>query len=530
MDKAAFDTEAFAEAMASGEAAFSGKDYELALKYFRQALSLNPDDVYALSRAGAAATTLNRSAEALEIFRKAFAVSESGDNAFNLANAYFFSGDFNSASTYYAKAELLGCSEKVRAQLYYQLSLMCLLRGDVANALTNFSKFEDCDETKMVASSPKMILEKLKLYLMAKDMDRAREYAVKLIGAEPQSPRGYMVYFNMLLSYEQYDEAERVLNEAFRYAVMDESQRLAADLERVTLLIRRASAEPEKAKEYLSAAEELTRARLAESSDGSRTFKQLQLTLAEVLVKEEQYAECADLLAGVLEEQKVVLPEFKADLNAAVPEVNLTEEELETALQADMELMGERIASGEIPEDIVNSAEIVYGPDGQEERQFPAGAFGTYDIPPVEAAKGKGDAKDAKSTLMREDFYERARYLYVSSLLSIDRYEPALSHAAALSGSKTVMYQFFGHYAEAYVRRQLGQDADGKRYADALAFFRKQMLAKNNAAYAALFRSRLYAESGKYATAEEMVKLLPADQQKSADTYIAECRSKAAVS
>ena len=528
MDKAAFDSEAFAEVMASGEAAFSGGDYELALEYFRKAITINPDDVHALSRAGAVATALNRPAEALEIFQKAYDISECGDNAFNLGNAYFFSGDFNRASSYYAKAELLGCSKKTRAQLYYQLSVMCVLRGDVANALTNFGKFEDFDETRIAASAPKMILEKLKLYLMAKDLDRAREYAVRLIGAEPQSPRGYMIYFNLLMTLEEYNEAERVLNEAFQYAVMDENQRLAADLERVTLLLRRASAEPEKAKESLSAAETLTRDRLAEADEGSRSDKQLRLTLAEVLVKEAQYEEAAAILAGLLEDQKVNLPEVKVQTDPQVPEIQLSDEELETALQADMEQMGQRIASGEIPDDIVNSAEVVYGPDGQEERQFPAGAFGTYEIPPL--AENTGKQNPEQSALMREDFYERARYLYVSSLLSIDRYEPALAHTAMLAASKTVMYQFFGHYAEAYVRRQLGQDADGRLYADALAFFRKQMLARNNAAYAALFRSRLYAESGKYATAEEMVKLLPADQQKSADAYIASCRSKAAVS
>ena len=87
MDTAAVK-EAYQEAIAAGETAFSATDYETALTYFRKALEAAPDDVYALSRAGAAAVTQNLYDEAKSYFQRALDIQpENGDNAFNMGSA-----------------------------------------------------------------------------------------------------------------------------------------------------------------------------------------------------------------------------------------------------------------------------------------------------------------------------------------------------------------------------------------------------------------------------------------------------------
>ena len=83
--------EVFTEAMINAETAFSNGNYSLALEWFRKALNEEPENMEALSRAGAVCVPLNKFDESLEFFKKALELDpENGDNYFNLGNAYFF--------------------------------------------------------------------------------------------------------------------------------------------------------------------------------------------------------------------------------------------------------------------------------------------------------------------------------------------------------------------------------------------------------------------------------------------------------
>ena len=66
-----------------------------------------------------------------------------------------------------------------------------------------------------------------------------------------------------------------------------------------------------------------------------------------------------------------------------------------------------------------------------------------------------------------------------------------------------------------------------RKYDEELAFFRAEMIKANeNSAFALLFRTRMYAEIGKYTKAEELAELMTDDDRQSLMNYIAECRSR----
>ena len=114
------DRELTQEYVANAEMALENGRHAEALEWLRMAISEDPTDVYALSRAGAVCVSQELFDEALDYFQRALAVDpSSGDSNFNLGNAYFFRKDFNRAFAYYVEAENLGCSLDVMIQLNY---------------------------------------------------------------------------------------------------------------------------------------------------------------------------------------------------------------------------------------------------------------------------------------------------------------------------------------------------------------------------------------------------------------------------
>lgn len=538
MDTAAVK-EVYQEAMAAGETSFSATDYKSALEYFRKALAAVPDDVYALSRAGAAAVALNEFDNALEYFRKATDIQpENGDNAFNLGNAYFFQADLNHALEQYARAEILGCSKAVQARLFYQLSLMNMLQGNMEAAIKNFQKFEETDTSRRALSDPKIILEKLKLYMMAKDYARSAECAVQLIQMAPQELRGYLVYFNLLVSVKKFDEATRILDEAQRYAIMGENEQLSLNVERVSLYLMRAGMEPENAEAMRNEALELIKQNLGAAKEGSRAYNQMLLSLAEVQVMRKQYQKAAAAAAAVLPEldgdkarELVEQIKIHKDLDPAVEGAELDEAAFDELVRAALADVNEKINAGEINPHLIEQATVYYDSENNQIREYPEGAFDSLQKPAASQNAAAADVAVRPGTAkMRPEFYERARFLLVTALVSAERFEEVKKQAASLRSSTNTMYAFFAMYAEALAQRKTGCDPDGSIYDALLAFYRGRMLKKDYAPYAALYRARMYAEIGKFAKAEEMAKLVPAEEKEELAAYIAGCKKETAAS
>ena len=136
------DIEAYKEAIANADVAFANARFENAVAWYDKALKEAPDDGYALSKAGTALVSLNRFDDAFVYFNRAVESDpQNGDHVFNLANAYFFAGDIPKAMENYTAAEMMECSDDVRARIYYQLALMCSIKRDYKAALINYQKY-----------------------------------------------------------------------------------------------------------------------------------------------------------------------------------------------------------------------------------------------------------------------------------------------------------------------------------------------------------------------------------------------------
>ena len=162
------------EFLLNAEIAFTNKQYNESLSWFKKVLDEEPNNVYALSKAGAICVPLGLFEEALSYFGRAKELDpNNGDNVFNYANACFFNKDNVTAFREYVEAEKIGCSEDVVPRLYYQMALLCSMRQDIKSALIYFDKCEKSDREGIIVLTPDFISEKMKMYMVLEDYSNA---------------------------------------------------------------------------------------------------------------------------------------------------------------------------------------------------------------------------------------------------------------------------------------------------------------------------------------------------------------------
>lgn len=522
--------ENYTEAMTNAEVAFSNENYALALEWFRKALEEKPDDLQALSRAGTVCVPLDKYDESFEYFQKVMDLNpENGDNAFNLGNAYFFHGDYGKALELYAEAEMKGCSEEAKPKLYYQMALLCSIRQDVKSALVNFQKYENTDTTGTASLNPDVISEKIKLYMMAEDYDNAEKYAVQWIAVSPAELRSYMVYFSILMAKQKYSKAEQIIDDAEKYAVLDDKQNIALKIEKVALLSALADSDSANAETHLQDAYDLIIELLENVSSSQKN--ELTLTLAEVCMKMNHYEEAIKTASTLLEKNKA-FEETKMNQNKMSYE-ELDEAEIDAMTEEDMQLIDDKISSGEIDESIGEYAEVYYDEDGKPVRDYPEGVFEESIDTENKADEISEKVNTEAEEKLTADYYDRLYFTLLSCYTTIEDYKNAYRFGGMLKNSENVYYAYFGRYTEAFSMKKLAElsvefskeDAE-KQYAEAIAFYRRQMLQNPNNNYAVIFRARMYAEIGKFVKAEEMANLLNLDEKEAVMEYITGCRKE----
>ena len=504
--------------------AFENKKYMEALAWYQKALAEKPDDVYALSRAGAICVSMGRFEQALKFFGQAVALDpQNGDNHFNYANACFFKRDFADAFAAYVEAEKRGCSQDVTPRLYYQMALMCSLRQDVPSALVYFRKCEESDATGSLSLSPDLISEKLKLYMLTEDYSNAERMAAQLVAIEPTAFRNYMVYYSILLAHKNFSGAEKLLADAKRYAALTPDDEINLVLQTAALHVARAEAGEEDPEAAYQKAIELLEAQAAAEKLSPAQRVNVLLTLAEAYQKAEMHDRAIACLSGLLGGGKQdAAPEAAAP---AAPSSALTPEEIDEMIRVDTERIQELIYAGALDPNLGAYARVEYDENGYPVNVYDDEAFAAMEAPaesrPEEAPEAAAPAA-AEPALPREQ-RERAWFLLLTSYLAKDRFGPAGILADALKRSENKHYSYYGRYVSALTARKTGQSPElvDRKYAEAIAFFRNRMFADHGDSLAAIFRARLYAEDGKLEKAREIAQLLADSDQKAVLDYIA---------
>lgn len=520
--------ENYNEAISNADTAFSNENYELALEWYKKAIAENPEDLYAISRAGTVCVPLDKYDESFGFFEKALKIDpENGDNYYNMGNAYFFHSDFGKSLEMYTEAEKRGCSEDVAPKLYYQLAMLCSVRQDVKGALINFQKYEEADKTNVASLDPSVISEKIKLYMFAEDYENAEKCAAQWVAVAPADIRSYMVYFSIQMAKAELDGAEKTINDAEKYAELTPDDEISVAVNKAALYTAKGDLGTEESAEYQQKAYDILTGLRDNGKYDEDKKREISLTLAELCVKMGRFDEA-------IEAAKTVIPPSelrKVEITPAAPAggaADISDAEVSNMLENDMGIIDAKISSGELSDEIGEYAEVYYDDEGRPVRNYPEEVLSSDLIDDGADKADKENADEAQAAEKPADVdNDRVYFLLLSCYAAKEDFSEALKVASYIKHSDNDYYAYFGRYTEAYAMKKLGMADAGKKYDEAIAFFRSRMLKSQGNNYAVIFRARMYAETGKYAKAEEMANLLTEADKNGMMEYINECRSTA---
>jgi len=127
---------------------------------------------------------------------------------------------------------------------------------------------------------------------------------------------------------------------------------------------------------------------------------------------------------------------------------------------------------------------------------------------------------------------EKICFIRLSCYFGKEDYVKAVEYAEILKQSANEYYGYFATYADVFATNKLAQRDINQaknaqlKYDNAVAFFKKKAFENPQDVFALIFRTRLYAENGKFFKAEELIKLLPDVLRTELRKYVDGCRSE----
>lgn len=519
--------EATKDFLLNAEIAFANKQYNEAFGWFKKVLDEEPDNIYALSKAGAICVALGLFEEALFYFGRAKELDpNNGDNVFNYANACFFNKDNVTAFKEYVEAEKIGCSEDVTPRLYYQMALLCSMRQDIKSALIYFDKCEKIDREGIITLTPDFISEKMKMYMVMEDYINAEMCARQLIAVKPSDFRSYMICFSIIMAKKDYLAAEGILNDADKYAELSADDKQTIMLQFSSLYAAMGENEPANKETYYARAIELLENQRSNVELTTEQKINLLITLSEIYMKAECYQDalgCLDTIINGVNKKDIAK---NASIDLHVEELN--PDEIERMIEQDMMIIQNQIDNGEMDSEMGAYAEMGYDENGNLIRFYDDSVFAILNGYSQDKESGividnKEEAKEYELPLnMREKLY----FMYLTCYMAMDDFKSGETFAAILKHSSNKYYNYFGLYSATMLYRKINGDTEiaKQKYAEAIAFFRNKSFSNYTDSLAVILRARLYAEEGKYEKASELGHLLAEADRNSIASYIEECK------
>jgi tetratricopeptide (TPR) repeat protein len=338
-----------------------------------------------------------------------------------------------------------------------------------------------------------------------------------------------MVYFSMLMAKKDYDSAEEVLKNAGEYAELTDDDKITIKLQRSSLYIIRSENDPENKDNYFEQAIKPLEDEIEGSSLTPEQKINVMLTIAEAYLKVEEYNKSIRCLQHILCEAPTPTKDKTQVLDTSEETVQeLSPEELDAMLEADMALIQEKIDTGELESDLGMYAETEYDENGNLVPVYDESFFAFLNNNESVNKDADNDKNNGgKAFDLPVGMREKVYFTLLSCYLAMDDFAVAEKYAKILRYSENKYYNYYGIYTCAYITKKINDNKEigEKQYAEAIAYFRNKSFADHKDSLAVLFRGRLYAEQGKYEKAEELAELLAENDRNSLLEYIKKNRS-----
>jgi len=223
----------------------------------------------------------------------------------------------------------------------------------------------------------------------------------------------------------------------------------------------------------------------------------------------------------------------RAMMHAVKAEID--SENITVHYQSAIAIFDEFLTTPELPQETITNiaftkSEIFLKMEKYDEALQCVDSISVADVLYAEDESIDDDIAEGEEPYTEDVVSEKVAFIKLTCYLGLEDYENASNCAERLKESTNEEYSYFATYADAFIaqkhaRKNVEQKESAEaKYNNAIAYFRNKAFANPMDFFAIIFRVRLYAENGKFAQAEELIKILPDALQADLDTYVSDCR------
>lgn len=490
--------------IADSQVAFINQEFETALNLAKQAISADPQNADAYKCAANAYMSLERYDDAIRNYSAAVKHDPSNGNRYYDLGFALASGEkLADAMKNFAKAEELGCKPETLAQLYNVLGIICFDIGRYDDALINLSKAE-----QIIGINMDILQRKAVIFGMKNDIRNGLLIANELKLTSPSEYRGYQIAFNLLIQAKRFEEAERELIRADKYAVpcMDYY------FDCMTLELKKY--EEDKDRRHFDKALAIIEKALKEIQPTTENVMDSYINAAEIylqLEKPDQTINCLNAAqnpANAYNNGFEVI-EYEAEI------VELTDYDVEDMIESDKVEIEEKYGDYGL-EELVESIE----PDEDGSREY----FTEVEAAPEEQ-RSVYRLDESEKMSYRQDNIDQINRLYIGAYTLKKEFDRVIEYARKLQVSKNIQNSYIGKYAEANAMKELEAEGAVQKYEEAIKFFRNVTIKDPMDIIAMTFRVQCLIDIGKYEEAEHVCGLLAKEMRGPLLEKIAAARS-----
>lgn len=512
------------ECIANSNLAFGGNQFDVALNYAKEAITLEPKEIEGYFCAGKACMSMENTLDAVKYFEKAVDIDDkNGGGYFLLGYANAMAGNTSEALKALTKAIESGCEEELKGQIYRIMAMINSEQSKFEDALVNIEQaqqFLDVDY--------ELLQQKAACYAELKDYRNTLFTLNQMKLIQPTEYMAYSLAFHIFMELGIYDEAKDELERAKNYAELNMSY--YDDCVAYQLLNNAQNDAPEDVPERLNKTLSAISTALQKGKPNATEVFEMYLRAAQLYLSLENPDNALKCLSAAENPVMSYNNDFSVLMNDNTDNYLSMDSEMKIlSPEEEEEKMQEKWDNGEF-DDISDKIQEVMDEieDGTPEEITEK--VQKY-LSPLEQVPAKEQANEIKYKI-EDTFNENSIQTDMKNALYLTAYElkkdynAMLEKARELQSSDITGNRYSGIYYELKVGKYLNDDNWKKKYKDRINYWTKKMLEDPTDFVSASYRVRSYIDLEDFESAQQLCSCMPADVKKTLMEEINKAKSE----
>lgn len=481
--------------LTDSKVALTNGQYDVAYELAKEARRQQPNNADIHSHIGAIYFAQSKYEEAIKAYGIAVKFDmNNGNRYYGLGVAYAAANRLPEAVQYLARANELGCDERVKKNMHHILGMACYELGRYDDALLHFA-----EEQKRTGISVEILQRKAIIYIFKRDIKNGLSCANQIKLISPTSYAGYQIAYRLLKSIGKLEEAEKELKFAAKYVKLSLAYyEDCANLEMEYY-------EKDKEQGHLWKALNILNSSLFSTEPQVKDVMKICIEAADIYVKLKngKYAiKCLKLLDSLVDSYN----EGFSLLFEEKEEVELTEYVLEEMREKAIENIYENYG-------VYGVQEMAQGLETNEEGMIDFLTNINVDSENTNE-KNRYYLKEDENIVLPGYLQDRVEEIGYSASMLEEKYDSAVTYARKMLESNDVERSHYGRYCELEALRMQGYEDLDNKYRSAIKIYERAVFRNPSDVSAVAYRIRCHIDIGEYEVARELSTLLAPEARK----------------